>query len=59
MIEEIGSDARFAGKLKNRGMRGPYVKPFVRNLDTSETEGKPLSEVEQTDSSGVQVGTAS
>ena len=27
--------------IDQRGGRRPYVKPFVRNLDVMDTEGKP------------------
>jgi len=31
------------GSIDDRGdhVRHPYLKPFVRNLDAAETEGKP------------------
>jgi hypothetical protein len=34
-----------AGTNQRRGRR-PYVKPFVRNLDLSDTEGKPIMDFE-------------
>jgi hypothetical protein len=34
-----------AGTNQRRGRR-TYVKPFVRNLDLSDTEGKPIMDFE-------------
>jgi hypothetical protein len=59
MVEDNDGAGRSANQLKKGRMRRPYVKPFVRNLDASETEGKPLSEAEFTNATGTRVGTAS
>jgi hypothetical protein len=36
----------YAGSA-SKGARRPYVKPFLRNLDVMDTEGKPGYPVEQ------------
>jgi hypothetical protein len=38
MTDDTGTD--------QRGERRPYIKPFVRNLDASDTEGKTHSAFE-------------
>jgi len=44
VIENLEGASDYSGSL-----RLPYVKPFVRNLDLSETEGKTIkSSAEQT-----------
>lgn len=39
-------DAGAEGTLGQSGMRRPYVAPFVRNLDLSDTKGKSLMDFE-------------
>jgi hypothetical protein len=36
-------DAGAEGTLGQSGMRRPYVKPFVRNLDVMDTQGKEFA----------------
>jgi hypothetical protein len=36
-----------------RGERHPYLKPFVRNLDVEDTDGKVFSEIEFSPPPGV------